>query len=388
MFTKILLFDVDGVLIHPRGYKVALRATINHFAELMGQDPVNVSDNEIAHFEACGLTNEWDSAAFSVGALLVDALNQQPDLRQGTFSNTLLTIRQRNLTIPRPDFSSLASQVAARNPDHGHVTPLCYELLAEKSSPDIHGLLFTLFEDIYSIDTPTTRIQQAHTLGSHNFAQTYGQPAPLAIEESYLKTHDVPLLSAESRDNLLDWGKKPDNYFSIFTARPALPPPGSAANPLGYAPEADLALELLELRDQAPLIAAGRMVWLASQNGRQPADYIKPSPVQALAAIGAALANDEMTGLDAAATFYEHQTLNGPFEQMKNEELHVVVFEDSTGGIRATQHAVKLLQDAGFNIQMQGVGVAPEEPKRQALARLTDILVEDVNKGLRWILNS
>jgi flavorubredoxin len=95
-----------------------------------------------------------------------------------------------------------------------------------------------------------------------------------------------------------------------------------------------------------------------------------------------------MTGLDAAATFYEHQTLNGPFEQMKNEELHVVVFEDSTGGIRATQHAVKLLQDAGFNIQMQGVGVAPEESKRQALARLTDILVEDVNKGLRWILNN
>ena len=29
--TKIILLDIDGVLVHPGGYRAALRATVNHF---------------------------------------------------------------------------------------------------------------------------------------------------------------------------------------------------------------------------------------------------------------------------------------------------------------------------------------------------------------------
>lgn len=76
----LLLLDVDGVLVHPLGYRDALRATVDHFAGRMGQTVVDITDDEIAVFEACGITNEWDSGAICVSALLLAVLGQQPDL--------------------------------------------------------------------------------------------------------------------------------------------------------------------------------------------------------------------------------------------------------------------------------------------------------------------
>ena len=72
----LILLDVDGVLIHPVGYKVALRDTVDYFAAAMGLPEINIDENEIAIFEACGITNEWDSGAMCVSALLLAALAQ------------------------------------------------------------------------------------------------------------------------------------------------------------------------------------------------------------------------------------------------------------------------------------------------------------------------
>jgi hypothetical protein len=55
-----------------------------------------------------------------------------------------------------------------------------------------------LFMDIYSLDTPTTLIQQVHTLGSENFTKTYQQNAPLE-RESYLIKYDTALLTVGRR---------------------------------------------------------------------------------------------------------------------------------------------------------------------------------------------
>ncbi|CAG0953645.1 hypothetical protein ANRL2_00292 [Anaerolineae bacterium] len=378
---NILLFDVDGVLIHPEGYKVALRRTIDYFGSLMGRPLINLTDDEISIFEACGLTNEWDSAAFAVGLMLTETLTEYPDLQADTLEDTFANIRQSANAYPRPDFVSHVRQVAARN--HNGDAPTPYALAYLQASAN-HPFLPLFLGDIYSLDTPTTRIQQAHTLGSDGFSQTYDMPAPFE-SESALLVYDVPLLSETSKAALFNWREHPDHDFVVFTARPSLPPRDADCSPIGYAPEGDFAVELLGFHD-VPLVGAGRMQWLASHYQRTPGEYIKPYPVQALAAIGAAISGKEAESLHSAAILFEQKRLTGPLAELTRQPNRVTVFEDSTGGIRATQLAVELLREAGVEIEFQAIGVSPHTDKQAALRQVANHVYNDVNEGLKAII--
>lgn len=374
---NILLFDVDGVLIHPEGYKVALRRTIDYFGSLMGRPSINFTDDEISIFEACGLTNEWDSAAFAVGLMLTQTLTEHPQLQAGTLDGTFANIRQSDHAYPRPDFVSHVRQVAARNHNGDAPTSHALAYLQEFAN---HPFLSLFLGDIYSLDTPTTRIQQVHTLGSEGFAKTYDMPAPFE-SESALLVYDVPLLSEDSKAALFNWREHPNHDFVVFTARPSLPPRDADANPLGYAPEGDFAVELLGFHD-IQLIGAGQMQWLASQYQRTPGEYIKPYPVQALAAIGAAICGKEAESLHAAAILFEQKRLTGPLAELTHQPNRVTVFEDSTGGIRATRLAVELLHEAGVEIEFQAIGISPHADKQAALRQVANHVYNDVNEGL------
>jgi hypothetical protein len=179
----------------------------------------------------------------------------------------------------------------------------------------------------------------------------------------------------------LKWREHPDHDFVVFTARPSLPPTDANANPIGYAPEGDFAVELLGFQD-VPLIGAGRMQWLAPHYNRTPAEYIKPYPVQALAAIGAAISGKEAESLHAAAILFEEKRLTGPLSQLMEQPNQVTVFEDSTGGIRATRLAVELLREVGVEVEFQAIGVSPHADKQAALRQVANYVYNDVNEGL------
>jgi hypothetical protein len=387
----LMLFDVDGVLVHPVGYKVALRALVDYFAAQMGQPAMGPGDDEIAVFEASGLTNEWDSGAMCVSALLLAALEARPDLRRVTLDDTLAAIRESGVQLFRPDFTGVAREIAHHHPD-GHLPAVHYlALLAARTDPANLPLLRALLGDVYDVTgTPTTRVFQTYTLGSERFAATYGRVAPFE-SNSYLADYDVPLLADENRECLLRWNHIPGHGAAIFTARPSLPPadlprdepPGDP--PTGYAPEAELAVELIGLAGRLPLIAQGRVGWLAWRNGRGAAEYIKPSPVQALASIGAAASGSETGALEAAAALVEHGELAGPLAALADRRTRVIVFEDAAGGIRATRRAVELLGRAGLEVAFEGVGVSPQADKRAALAQVADHVVDDINSGLALV---
>ncbi|HVO69137.1 MAG TPA: hypothetical protein VMT24_03770 [Aggregatilineaceae bacterium] len=383
----LMLFDVDGVLVHPIGYKAALRALVDYFAMQMGQPAMGPRDDEIAVFEASGLTNEWDSGAMCVSALLLAALEARPDLRRVTLEDTLAAIRGSGVQLPRPDFTGAAREIAHHHPD-GHLPAVHYLALLTARTDPANLLLRALLGDVYNVmGTPTTRVFQTYTLGSERFAATYGQPAPFE-SNSYLTDYDVPLLTGENRECLLRWSHIPGHGAAIFTARPSLPPADLPAGdpsgdpPTGYAPEAELAVELIGLAGKVPLIAQGRVGWLAWRNGRGAAEYIKPSPVQALASIGAAASGSETEALQAAAALVEHGELVGPLAALADQRTRVIVFEDAAGGIRAAQRAVELLQRAGLDITLEGVGVSPQADKRAALAQVADHVVDEINAGL------
>jgi hypothetical protein len=390
----LFLFDVDGVLVHPVGYKVALRALVDRFAGQMGQATMGPDDDEIAVFEACGFTNEWDSGAVCVSAILLAALEQRPDLRRSALDDTLRAIRAAQVKLARPDFAGIMRAIHRQHAD-GHFPAARYlEMLAARMNGDELALVRPLLGNVYDVlNTPTTRAFQTLTLGSERFASVYGCPAPFE-SESCLTRYDVPLLSDANRERLLNWQRDPDHGAAVFTARPSLPPADlidapstvpTGAQAAGYAPEAELAAELLGLAGKVPLIGQGRVSWLASLHGHGAADYIKPSPVQGLAAIGAAASGAETDALNAAAALYEYGDLIGPLAALRGRSTRVIVFEDSTGGIRATRHAAERLVLAGLDVTFEAVGISPNADKRAALAGVADHVVDDVNAGLALV---
>ncbi|MBN1681802.1 MAG: hypothetical protein JW966_16095 [Anaerolineae bacterium] len=386
--TTIILLDIDGVLVHPVGYKVALQTTVDFFAARMGQPNMAVTHDEIAVFEACGLTNEWDSGAMCVSALLLAALIQRPDVRRVSLEDTFSAIHATGITLGRPDFTGLAHRIRQHNTNGDMPSRVCLTLLREETDPANLPLLAALLGDIYALDTPTTQIFQVYALGHDRFAAAYGRPA-LFEHAGTLTTHDVPLLTESSRERLLAWNRTAAQGAAVFTARPSMPP-GDRPGPVEAvnSPEGELAVELLGLADKLPLVAQGQVAWLADQRGRAASDYVKPSPVQALAAIGAAASGAIQPSLAAAADLVEHDQLSGPLAALGAEPLRVVVLEDSTGGIQAVHGAVSHLQRAGIDAAVTGIGVSPQADKRAALFTIADHVVDDVNAGLAIVLDT
>jgi FMN phosphatase YigB (HAD superfamily) len=77
---KILLFDMDGVLLESHGYHLALQETVRRMALALGFWDASLSSNDIAAFEAGGITSEWDVAAISTALLLETAWRDEPGL--------------------------------------------------------------------------------------------------------------------------------------------------------------------------------------------------------------------------------------------------------------------------------------------------------------------
>ena len=196
----------------------------------------------------------------------------------------------------------------------------------------------------------TMRLFQHYSLGSRAFSETYDLPAEVETE-SFLLTHDRSNINDEIRAKL----RRPDIYPAGLTLRPSAPPRDVEGSHLGYAPEAEIALELVGLAD-IPLIAFGKLEYLAASRGLDPGALIKPSPVHALAATAAALTGNEWAGLQSAGDWYQTGKLNGIFSDLPREfELFVV--EDTLGGIRSTQAAGEIFQQSGFNVTVHTLGL-------------------------------
>ncbi len=379
---KLILFDVDGVLIYPKAYKEAMIDSVNWCADQMGQSPVDLTLDEIHQFEANSITNEWESLPMCVSLLVFDAVQQDPSIIGSTIQETFDNICTTNMKLTRPDFAAFADEVGASQNGDRLAAHTAGRLLKARSQPEIHHIFDAFFGDVFDINTPTTQLFQTHTLGSTGFESTYGFSAVFE-GDSYLLTRDTAHITEENI-NLL---QQRDENVTIYTARPGTAPidldieAQALVNPLQHPPEADYGAQLLGMTDY-PLISGGRVAWLATSTGKHMSAYIKPSPVQALAAIGAAQTGYETLSLQAAVNFYEAKRVEGPLEVVSQFDTTVIVFEDSTGGIQAVADAVNLLRQAGFNIKIESVGVAPEANKKATLSQVATIVVDDVNEGL------
>ena len=343
---KVILLDIDGVLVHHGGYRAALHATLNHFASLMGLSHFDFPEEKLAELEKRGIFSEWDMVPLLLATLWNDILEHRPGLKlpADLFSAAVIIGHNMNGFKPKelviPEFEFIPGQYPAEAAmQHG-----CFPFIPM-------DLRLNILSQSRNVNfSQTMRLFQHYSLGSTVFSKTYNLPAEVETE-SFLHTHD----RSNINDAILAKLRQPNIHLAGLTARPSAPPREVDDSHFGYAPEAEIALELVGLAD-IPLIAFGKLEYLAAKRGLDAGVLIKPSPVHALAATAAALTGDEWAGLQSAGDWHQTGKLDGIFATLPRE-FALFVVEDTMGGIRSTHAAGEILRQNGFDVPTQTIGL-------------------------------
>jgi hypothetical protein len=343
---KVVLLDIDGVLVRQGGYRAALHATLNHFASLMELPHFDFPEEKISEMEKREISSEWDMVPLLLGAFWNEILSHHPNLNlPAELSSAAVEIgRNINGFVPKNFFIPEFDLVPGLYPSEAALQSGCFPFIPL----DLKTNLLSQSRNVRF--SQTMRLFQHYSLGSKVFSQTYDLPAEVETE-SFLQTHDSSNINDAVRSKLL----QADVHPAALTARPSTPPREVDTSHFGYAPESELALELVGL-SEIPLIGFGKLEYLASQRGLEAGALLKPSPVHALAATAAALTGNEWAGLQSAGEWVQTGKLNGAFEGLPRKfELSVV--EDTLGGIRSTQKAGEILNQAGYDVTVRAFGL-------------------------------
>ena len=353
--TTVLLLDIDGVLVSPGGYRAALHATLNYFVNLMGLPHFEFPEEKLAGFERRGITSEWDMVPLLLGVLWDEILSHQTanSLPVDVFSAAIEIGKHldgyRPLDLLIPEFELVSGQYPAD-------TALQNGFFPSIPLPLRTNLLHRSRDVSFS---QTMRMFQHFTLGSQAFTKTYDLPAEVETE-SLLRKFDRSKINDAIREKLC----QPGIHLTAFTARPSAPPREVPAPPLGYAPEAEIALDLVGLPD-TPLISFGKLQYLGEQRGYDPEILLKPSPVQALAGIATALTGNEWSALQAACDWYETGQLTGVLGEL-SRSIDVNIIEDTLGGIHSVWAAGEILQKEGLKVTVHAYGLTSGSAAKSA----------------------
>lgn len=384
----VFLIDLDGVLVEPRGYRMAIQSTLDYFTGRMGLGSLFPGEDAIASLEAINMTSEWDITPILLAAVFDGLARENPELQ---LPDGLLAacdaVRSASLKPPALELQKISELLSVRFKPGMEFASLALEL----SQPDAEKPLFphlvnqpvinALLANTRLLDGAlTTRVFQHFTLGAERFEPLTGFKR-LFESDSYLLKEDRVLLKDESRAILLAAWLRNLLGAAIYTARPCLPVNGGVPS-YNYSPEAEVALEALRL-GQLPLIGAGKMGWLASRMGLRIDQLTKPSPVQALAAITAAVTRQMEPSLWAAAklNLEGHQAAYRGFPP-----LSIHVFEDAGGNVEAVRRAAKMLENSGVQNQVTAWGIGENPIKQQALLKAGATLVPEINQAIQLAL--
>ncbi len=394
---NILLFDVDGVLVEDQGYRAGLVATINYYTRLMGQGDRAPDPAAIDVFHAHGYTNEWDSCPLAIGALIASALRAHPDLDLTRAPLDDFLAQFRSADAGPIDYREWISATRDRpgRPSERALSMLTDALAGLPVSPSTRdaaasAFAFLLADPYDFANAPVTQVFQEHVLGSSLFEEVY-RVRPRFDVPSLLYGEDRAALSASARAMLLDLMASEGAHVCVYTARPSLPPSDVADwltdashAPVGFSPEAELALQLIDLGD-IPLIAMGRLQWLAAQVGTKVEYLTKPAPLQALAAILAAVSRREAESLRSAYRLVSEGESIGTLSQLAGQPIDVWVVEDSSLGVHAAAGAIDLLRKHDTDARLRALGVSPGGPKADTLSDLCEAVVPAVDDAIRYI---
>jgi hypothetical protein len=396
MRPAVFLFDVDGVLVQPGGYRAALRATLNYFTHWLGLGELAPDDTAAAIFEAHGITCEWDMAPILLAIILDHAA---VDLPANTRLDSLEAARAAFLAtpprLPPIDFPTQLRRAAATGTTGEVPAEALLRAVKSGGAGALLGrlagqpLLDRLLLDTRRLDgSPTTAVFEMYALGNHAYERFTGSPAQIQ-SDSLLQRYDRPSLAPDMAVRLASLRAEGQVRFSAYTARPSFPGGGCEKQLAIFAPEAEMAIEQMGIQP-FPLVGSGQTGFVARRLGAHPDYLTKPSPYHALAAAAAAWTGDTqfaVAWMEQVYRAFADQPGTGPLCMVDNhilpEHLSLHIFEDSPAGMRGGRSAVELLTRLGVRAELHLWGVSEHPEKMHALASLGAQVFPDVNAALQ-----
>ncbi len=396
----IFLFDVDGVIVNPVAYRLGITKTLVELCEKIGLhsiDSILPNEAEIAAMEAQGVHDVWDITNIIFCDILTTIALQGHSVETLTnfpHENTAEHLQALNVlhpTIARPDYMQLAHDMAS-TASHSHPPDLALALFRDKLGNVIHNKTWIDLLDRFLVGTRSayssygTRLFQNIILGSRDFERTY------ELNSEYqgiglLRAEDITLINRKTVDQLLELNKRQSCAIGVYTARPSLPPKQADTSPVGYSPEAEIALENAGMQS-LPLIGMGMMEWLGKQHNERTEDLTKPNTTQALAAlINTVTGGQDVLALTEAYAIDKRNQSPGETQlsAISDKKTVVYVFEDTISGIVPLQKTTMMLKSQGFDVRLEALGIATDPNKRAALEKHCKCVFADVNEAFESI---
>jgi hypothetical protein len=375
---NIILLDIDGVILESVGYHLALQETVRRVARSLGFGDLSLSPQDIATFEAGGITSEWDEAAICSAGMMMSAWEFDPLL---VFPTSFDTLDKAPNQFRNPDFSKFACDLT--RPELLSINPLLraerYFLDDNSFSSSQKDILIELIRHARDFHRSLTyRTFQELALGTDQYSEAYGAPGNLNCS-SYLLEYDKPLLRPQESLRLNNWIKSLEHAAVILTSRPSRPPDGAFSPP-----EAELGAALVGL-SKVPIIGWGGIIWLGEQYKSDPQDFLKPSPIHALTALRMALGKDQKEALSSSALLVKTGQTDSTWAQL--DKAQVAVFEDTPTGILSLSRASQVLSSAGIELYPKFFGIAANATKKDTLARIGAQVFKSISEPLNFLLD-
>ena len=356
---NILIFDMDGVLLEPKGYHQALKTTVRLAGEHLSLHDIELTQKQIHKFEALGISSEWHSSALCMAYLQIHFLSgiRSPALELEEF---FCILEEQPLEQPAIERGLSTIEILCRT--YGVDPKAVRSTITNCENIDL-SLTMQLFQEL--------------VLGSESYQNRYKKPA-MNDSQSYLHLYDLPILSTKNADSIKRWIATEDYGAAIMTNRPS-------SGPLGFSgsPEAELGLDLVHL-SEIPLIGFGDISWLASKTQTLPGTIVKPNATHALAAILSSIHIEKNLSLQYAGI----DPVQWPEEILQSLQGGTIsVFEDTPAGLMSVKRAGNFLDRAGVDIKINAIGIAKEKSKKAALASQGAQIFPDINSALSNLEN-
>jgi hypothetical protein len=368
MKNKIILFDMDGVLLIPGGYREALKTSVKRIGLALGIPFSDLNDEHIARFEALSVTNEWDTLAICTALILLEVWRSNPQVRLNS-----LAPNQEIYSDQPPQFDEFLetfSDVSSLPSCSAYEKIIKDNLLLDKGQKSaLRNILFTA-RDIYK--SPILWSHQETVLGSKAFQENYQLSTQLG-SKSYLLAYDQPAMTPDRAKNLRNWVSHPDHFAGILTNRPSGTPPGYLSSP-----EAELGAELIGMSD-LPILGSGMLGWFAATHCELPEyTFLKPNPVHALALMQMCYGEPATKALQLANHLWHGSGDQKDWLKFNHSEM--IVFEDAVKGLQSGLNAKEILAQNEILVDLKLIGISENSIKKAALQRVADQVFPDINE--------
>lgn len=389
---RILLLDIDGVLVMPGGYRKSFRDTVNYFLTKFGFPGLQVDDQIAELYEYYGIPAEWDMVPLTIAAFLewyaennnepilfdsIDKINNLPKISPAVpFRESLIRLI--------PEFYSVdkGQNISARTIyDH------CQEAKEKSIFPKIWNdpiLVDILAESLNFKRSAPFQVLETFVLGTELFEKCVGIPTEKNIP-SNLFIADVPIISQQYQKKIAEENGK-TLYATAMTARPNMLPetiikPGKIVSSI---PEADLAIEKLGWSENVSITGVGLLEYYEVLQGLPKDSRLKPHAFHALLGTLYAVSGTLEPSLAAMKNWDSNHSGENPFRPLLPEgaPLEIAVFEDSARGVQSAAEATTVLQSFGYAVKLYKYGIITSPEKTLQLEAQNAKIVPDVNQAL------